>query len=93
LLATMYLNVYLPVMALWAQKTSDDTTLVAIINAYKTFNGLQDNYVLRFMNRYLSTEHVKLIKTKSIYQQGIMDVYHRFCNWHYCEECLRAVKQ
>lgn len=90
--ATIYLNIYLPVLALWAQKTSDDAALESVVEAYKAFKGLEDNFVLRFMNRYLSNEQIKIIKTRSLYQQGLMDIYNRFCNWHYCDECLSAVK-
>jgi hypothetical protein len=86
----IYLNIFLPVMALWHQKMSADAE--SIYQAYREFSPLQANYVTRFMQRYLSDSQIKLANSKAIYQQGLMDIYHRFCNWHYCAECLAKAK-
>ena len=86
----IYLNIFLPVMALWHQKMSSNAD--AIYQAYMDFRPLQENYITRFMQRYLNPSQIKLVNSKAIYQQGLMDIYHRYCNWHYCSECLKRAK-
>lgn len=86
----IYLNIFLPVMALWHQKMSSNAE--SIYQAYTDFRPLQGNYVTRFMERYLNSSQIKLASSRAIYQQGLMDIYHRFCNWHYCSECLKRAK-
>ncbi|MCB5261591.1 MAG: DUF2851 family protein [Candidatus Cloacimonetes bacterium] len=86
----IYLNIFLPVMALWHQKMSSNAD--PIYQAYMDFRSLQENYVTRFMQRYLNPSQIKLANSRAIYQQGLMDIYHRFCNWHYCSECLNRAK-
>lgn len=88
----IYLNIMLPVMALWAEKTANDQELEAIYAAYRAFPALQENYITRFMSRYMNEAQIKIANSKSNYQQGLMDIYHRFCNWHYCQECLNMGK-
>lgn len=82
----IYLNIFLPVLALWRQMMALDNEPVT--KAYREFAPLQENYITRFMQRYLSASQIKLATSKAIYQQGLMDIYHRFCNWHLCSECL-----
>lgn len=86
----IYLNIFLPVMALWHQKMSSNSD--AIYEAYTSFRPLQGNIVTRFMERYLNPSQIKLTNSRAIYQQGLMDIYHRYCNWHYCSECLKRAK-
>lgn len=86
----IYLNIFLPVMALWHQKMSSSAD--PVYQAYMDFPALQENYITRFMQRYLNPSQIKLAGSRAIYQQGLMDIYHRFCNWHYCSECLKRAK-
>ena len=88
----IYLNIILPVMALWADKMANNDELEASYAAYREFPGLPENYITRFMARYINDGQIKAVNTKSIYQQGLIDIYHRFCNWHYCSECLSVGK-
>lgn len=81
----IYLNIFLPVLCLWQRKMAKNGT--AVIDAYRSFPPLQSNRVTRFMERYLNPSQIKLAQSKAIYQQGLMDIYHRFCNWHFCTEC------
>lgn len=86
----IYLNIYLPVLALWHQKMASDTHDVFAL--YSAFPGLQANYVTRFMSRYMNPEQSKIADSQAIYQQGLLDIYHRFCNWHYCSECIEQTR-
>lgn len=84
----IYLNILLPVLSLWEEKLGADAR--QIHELYSSFPGLQENYIIRFMARYMNPQQVKLVNSKAIYQQGILDIYHRYCNWHLCEECLKS---
>jgi hypothetical protein len=87
----IYLNIFLPVLCLWQRKMAKDDH--PVLDAYKNFNALQENYITRFMHRYLSPSQIPIVQSKAIYQQGLMDLYHRYCNWHLCQECkLRATR-
>lgn len=85
------MNILLPVMALWCEKM--DGTTQDVLALYSSFTGLQANYITRFMGRYMNPEQSKLVDTKAIYQQGLLDIYHRFCSWHYCSECLSQMRR
>jgi len=86
----IYLNIFLPVMKIWKEKMGDDTR--SIFAAYSELKPLQENHITRFMHRYLNPSQLKLAKSKAIYQQGLMDIYHRYCDWHSCKECLSKHK-
>jgi hypothetical protein len=89
--SNIYLNILVPVLALWQQKMAGDTQRVTAL--YQSFPGLPANYITRFMSRYMKPEQVKLTEGKAIYQQGLLDIYHRYCNWHYCAECTQRSRQ
>lgn len=84
----IYINIFLPILALWYRKMGEKDS--PAIEAYKSFSALQDNYITRFMHRYLSDSHVKLANSKAVYQQGLIDIYHRFCSWHLCKQCMEG---
>ncbi len=86
----IYLNIFLPVLCLWQRKMSGDTAQV--MEAYRQFPGLQANYITRFMQRYLNSSQIKPVNSKAIFQQGLLDIYHRWCSWHLCEECKQHNK-
>ncbi|MDD3523392.1 MAG: DUF2851 family protein [Candidatus Cloacimonetes bacterium] len=81
----IYLNIFLPILCLWQRKMAQDTNIV--MNAYREYSALPENHITRFMHRYLNPSQIELSGSKAIYQQGLMDIYHRFCNWHLCAEC------
>ncbi len=86
----IFLNIYLPVMTIWREKMSLDTE--PFLKAYRDFPPLQENFITRFMERYINPSQLKLAKSKAIYQQGLLDIYHRFCNWHSCTQCMERHK-
>ena len=86
----IYLNIYLPIICLWQEKMGQATD--GYYQAFRELPPLQDNHITRFMERYLNPSQLKLAKSKAIYQQGLMDIYHRFCDWHSCAECLQRHK-
>lgn len=88
ILQIMYLNVYIPIMTLWADKMGNHTYRSRLKNEYLCLSGLQENHVLKLMYRNMTENQTKLIRKKAVYQQGLMDIYFRNCNWHNCTECI-----
>jgi len=87
----IYLNILLPVLDLYYQKMAMDTRPIELL--YRDFPGLQANHITRFMSGYMNENQGKLVNTKAIYQQGLLDIYHRYCNWHLCSECLKLARR
>lgn len=86
----IYLNIFLPVFMLLKRIMAKDGQ--EVLEAYREFKPLQENYITRFMERYINLSQVDFINSKAIYQQGLMDIYNRYCNWHFCSECLKKAK-
>ncbi|MDY0151061.1 MAG: DUF2851 family protein [Candidatus Cloacimonas sp.] len=86
----IYLNIYLPIMYLYAQKMADQNLAESIMLSWNNFTALADNYITRFMCRHVNSSQVKAVNAKSLYQQGLMDIFYRFCRFHRCEECKQS---
>ncbi|MDD4309753.1 MAG: DUF2851 family protein [Candidatus Cloacimonetes bacterium] len=86
----MYLNIYLPIMYLYAQKHADTALAVAIMESWNCFGALVENHVTRFMCRHINPSQIKEVNKKSLYQQGLMDIFYRHCRYHLCEECKQS---
>jgi len=92
LIGNIYVNIFLPVSYMYCEKHSDNQTRDRIIGCYKEFPALQENHVTRYMSRYLSPAHLEAVNGKTVLQQGLMELFHRYCQYHLCAEC-RAAKQ
>lgn len=86
---TITSNIFLPVMSLFAEKTHNKQMLSRIIKIYYAFPPLISNHVTAFMKGYVDAEEWKLINRKYINQQGLMNIYYRFCNFRLCELCTK----
>lgn len=87
MLQTIIGNIFLPVMHLYAEKTHNKQLQVKILQMYHSFPPLSSNHVTIFMQGYLSSEQWKLINRRYINQQGLMNIYYRFCNFRLCDLC------
>jgi hypothetical protein len=87
LIANIYVNIFLPVSYMYCDKHSDNETRERIIRYYSGFPALQENHVTRFMARYLSPTHQRAVNGKTLMQQGLMEIFHRYCRHHLCAEC------
>lgn len=83
----IYLNIYLPIMYLYADKIADTAMAVAILESWNSFGAAADNYITRFMCRHINAGQLKAVNSKSLYQQGLMDIFYRYCRYHLCDEC------
>ncbi len=93
LISNIYVNIFLPIQYLYFDKQSGSDEAGKIAALYCAFPPLQDNHVTRFMQRYLSESHIDAANRKSIYQQGLMEIFNRWCRYHLCDECRAARRE
>jgi len=88
--ANIYINILLPLLALYYEKLSRHERARQVVEMYSSFPSLQENHITRFMARYLSPAQQKIASSKCIHQQGLIDLFYRYCNYHLCNECVSA---
>jgi hypothetical protein len=87
LLLTITGNIFLPIMYLYAEKTNNTNLQKKMQEIYNDFPALSKNTVTSFMQGYFGQEFNKLVNANYINQQGLMNIYYRFCNYRMCELC------
>lgn len=87
LLKTLYLNIWLPMSYMYHEKMGDTDMLGSIMSCYKQIGALPENHVLRYMQRQINPTLRQNAGSKAIYQQGMLELYARFCKYHCCKEC------
>jgi len=80
-------NVMLPILHLYSDKTNNTELKKNIRQLFMGFPPLQDNYITSFMKGYLDDEQWQLINASYACQQGLMNVYFRFCIYRLCDLC------
>jgi hypothetical protein len=83
----IYLNIYLPIMYLYAQKLSDTAMTQSVMESWDTFAALEENYITRFMCRHINPSQISAVNKRALYQQGLIDLFYRTCRYHLCEQC------
>ena len=87
LIGNIYINIFLPIACMYAEKHSLADEKTYLTSCYQAHPGLMENHILRFMSRYLSATHYKLMISKSIHQQGLIEIFHKHCHYHLCQDC------
>lgn len=80
-------NVLLPVFHLYAEKLGNSEEAIKLEKIYSEFHGLSENYITRFMLCHISPSHHKRVYARAIFQQGLIELYYRYCQYHFCAEC------
>lgn len=88
--SNIYYNIYLPVMYLYAQKVADANLEKSLLDSWIDFDALQDNFITRFMSRQVNPGQVSLANSKSLFQQGLMNIFYRTCKYNLCDECVES---
>ncbi len=83
----IFLNIYLPIMFLYAQKLNDAEMAKSLMESWECFGALEENYITRFMCRHINPSQVSNVNKRSLYQQGLMDIFYRTCRYHLCDQC------
>ena len=81
-------NIILPIMYLYANKTNSKELQRKIKDICLDFPPLGNNHITNFMIAHLDPVCRKLINSRYIYQQGLMNIYYRFCNYRLCDLCI-----
>ncbi len=84
----IYLNIYIPVMLLYAQKVADLQMQDSLEKSWDSFPSLSDNYITRYMQRHINPGHLECIKGRSLYQQGLINLFYSYCRYHLCAHCV-----
>ncbi len=87
MLENSYLNIYLPLMYLYARKTAQSALAASLKTSWREFKPLADNFILRYMSLKINPSQHKILHGKSLFQQGMIDIYYRYCRYHQCPEC------
>jgi len=85
----IYINIYLPILYLYYQKLARTEMTESVLQSYLTFKALPENYITRFMCNHINPGQVSTVNKKTLYQQGLIDIYYRFCRYHLCSECTK----
>jgi len=88
LVSNIYINIFLPIIHLYHEKLGHAEELARILTLYSGFRPLQENHITRFMSRQMSPAQVKLANSRSLYQQGLIELFYRHCRYHLCDQCV-----
>lgn len=87
-ISNIYLNIYLPIMLLFAQKMANGQMQESLETSWDSFPALSDNYITRYMKRHINPGNQDHLKGRSLYQQGLINLYHSYCRYHLCTHCV-----
>ncbi|MDD5528566.1 MAG: DUF2851 family protein [bacterium] len=81
------LNVWLPILSATREDLQDE-----IVEKYKTYKPLPDNYITNYMKQILPAYSAGRFKDKKglcceIYNQGMIHIYNNFCRTKQCKDC------
>src|SRR3989339_560193 len=86
------LNVVIPLVFLYSQSEKNSGLPESVLNLYRSYPKLMENYYTRFMKQRVFKSDLKLypdaVKTAST-QQGLIEIFTDFCKKAYegCERC------
>jgi hypothetical protein len=58
---------------------------------YLNYSGLESNNIDQLMKQYMTEEQFLVSQKKAVYQQGLLNVYYKFCINHLCKLCLMNI--
>ena len=74
-------------MMIYADRTNEPELKNLCTEIYQTFPGLSNNNIDDIMKTYMTEEQFALSQKKAIYQQGILNIYNKYCQNHLCDLC------
>ncbi|MCF7918625.1 MAG: DUF2851 family protein [Candidatus Cloacimonetes bacterium] len=86
-LDTVFINIILPLVRLYAQRNNYKELSEAAWEVYAQYRALPSNHLTRGMERYMDKMQIRTAQKKAIYQQGILHIYHNYCQYYSCGEC------
>ena len=89
---TILINIILPLTILYAREKHYAKLEDAANTIYQNYPGLPANYLTQYMAKFLNEDQKQLIRTKAIYQQGLLNIYYENCQYHSCEDCSHLIE-
>lgn len=91
LLANIFLNIILPIAYLYMQKIGDEAGKISIIKTYREFPALSENHITKYMHTKVNNQ--ARYKNKAHIQQGMIEIYNHYCQYHLCDQCTNEFKR
>lgn len=88
-LDTVFINIILPLVSLYAKRNNYSQLSKAAQEVYMNYRKLPENHLTKAMQRYMEEMQIKIARKKAIYQQGLLHVYHNYCQYYNCKECIK----
>lgn len=87
----MLINIIIPLVYIYAQKMDYPDLQVYAYDLFMDFPSLADNSINSTMRKYLTEDIEDKISKKAIMQQGLIQIYHNYCENHLCEFCTNKL--
>jgi len=84
----IFINVILPLIALYAQKMNFPALESLVRNVYNEFPGLSGNHINSILECMMNESQKKQISNRTVLQQGTIQLYFDFCRHHECQLCI-----
>lgn len=84
---TITINIIIPLALLYSEKMGYKKLRNTTIEIYKNYRKLPNNYIENHMKKFMMENQTKIVGSKAIYQQGLLNIYYKFCKDHNCELC------
>jgi len=82
-------NIVLPLMIIYAQNNDFLNLDKSFKNILFSYPGSSTNSIIKHMETGMELFQKKILRKKTMYQQGILELYHNHCEHHICENCGR----
>jgi hypothetical protein len=86
---TILVNIILPLIIIYAREKKYTQLENTAVSIYENFPGLPANYLTQYMEKFLDIKQKAIFRKRSIYQQGLLNIYYENCQHHYCEACKK----
>jgi len=90
---TIVVNIFIPILMVYATQVGSTSLYELCRRIYAEWEGLKENHIDAIMRKYMTSVQYEISQTKAIYQQGILNTYHRYCINHLCEVCCADCKE
>ena len=81
------INVFIPLLIIFSKITNDNELHDLCHKIYTEYPGLEENHISHIMRKYVTEEQYALSENKAITQQGLLNIYHKYCINHLCKLC------
>jgi hypothetical protein len=74
-------------MMLYAEQNQYDEMSRILKQIYENYSGLAGNSIVTHMETGMEDFQRKLTRRSALFQQGVLELYHAFCEYRMCEMC------